>query len=129
MSSNIKDQSLEIETQTLDEIINRYLFKKKTKIELEADRIYSEMMKEEELKKKIEEEKLKNKEYITSFFILMFYLLYLKKKDINKFNKLKLTCSLLFNNTFYYYFNQYYKNKNFLLQLFSSPIFKCMTKL
>jgi predicted CopG family antitoxin len=128
MNSNINNQP-EIENQTLDEIINRYLFKKKTKIELEADRIYAEMMKEEELKKKKEEERLKRKEYIASFFILMFYLLYLKKKDINKFNKLKLTCSLLFNNTFDYYFNQYYKNKNFLLQLFSSPIFKCMTKL
>lgn len=128
MTSNIDNQP-EIENQTLDEIINRYLFKKKTKIELEADRIYAEMMKEDELKKKKEDERLKRKEYIASFFILMFYLLYLKKKDINKFNKLKLTCSLLFNNTFDYYFNQYYKNKNFLLQLFSSPIFKCMTKL
>jgi hypothetical protein len=117
-----------IDETPLDDIINRYLFKKKTKIELEADKIYAQMMKEEKIKKQKEQEKLKNKEYIASFFILMFYLLYLKNKDINKFNKLKLTCSLFFNNTFDYYFNQYYKNKNFLLQIFSSPFFKCMTK-
>lgn len=120
--------NINIDETPLDEIINKYIFKKKTKIELEADRIYAQMMKEEKIKKQKEEEKLKNKEYITSFFILMGYLLYLKKKDINKFNKLKLTCSLFFNNTFDHYFNQYYKNKNFLLQIFSSPFFKCMTK-
>jgi hypothetical protein len=115
----MENSDIFIDETPLDEIINRYLFKKKTKIELEADRIYAEMMKEEKLKKKKEEEMKKQKEYVYSFVLLMCYLLYLKKKDIHKFNKLKLTCSIFFNNTFDYYFNKYYDSKNYFLTFFS----------